>query len=426
MMRRRFLVAMGAGLASLAGSTRSFLGRATRAATPATSIHLAIAEGISDQSPEKLQRRFDLYRQLGFGVLRAGLGWWAFERSAGNWSEPAPEKQQFIAQAISGGFRLMFTAGVLDAPPAWFFEAHPDARLRDASGAYSKLLLSPWYPELYPTVAEKADRIFGYLAQSGVLKAIDFVIADLGFANQPIYPRLGPCQQATPWFYDDHARVAFAGAMRAKYVGVAQANRIWGTSYADWAEVQPPQPGEHPGHLWNDALLWYRDSKRAVLRWQVANFRRALDKYAPAGRRPNLIITVAGSHISSEEWNEVVQSGTPDCSISTMSDSEFPMDLAKETGCWLQYTGAGNAREVRYLRQYMQDHDITAPMWASNAGVERAAGNPDHLVEIILANGLYGLDYINSRFLFDPDGVTPNETFQKLAGACQRLRQALG
>jgi Beta-galactosidase len=423
MNRRRFLVAASTSL--LAGSP--MLLRASRAAAaPATSARLAIADGFPEQPSATLQRRFELYRQLGFGVLRGGIGWWGLERSAGDWSEPTADKQRFFALAISSGFRLMFTTGALDAPPAWFLEAHPEARILNADGDYSKSYISLWYPDLYPLLNEKTDKIFAYLAQSGVLKAIDFIVVDLGYRNQPIYPLLGPCPEATPWFYDDHARAAFAGAMRAKYSSVAGANRIWGTNFADWTEVRPPRPGEHPGPLWDDTLLWYRDRKRAVLRWQVANYRRVLENHAPAGSRPVLIVTVAGSHIPPEEWSQVAQSGTPDCSTTIMSDSEFPMDLAKETGCWLQYTGAENVREVRYLRQYMKDHDITEPMWASNAGVERAARNPDHLVDIILANGLYGLDYVSSRFLFDPDGVTPNETFARLAGACARLRQALG
>jgi Beta-galactosidase len=428
--RRRFLFAAGTGITALATGARPLLARAARAVAPsgATSVHLSLAEHspYRDDPVAKVQRRFALYRQLGFGILRTGIGWGGLERSEGNW-EASPALKHYFAQAISQGFRLKLGAATLNAPPAWFLEAHPDARFRDAGGAYSKSL-SIWYPGLYPLLAEKTDKVFGYFAQLGVLKAADFVLVDLGFAGQPTYPlrAVGHCQGSTPWFYDNHAQAAFQRAMNQKYVSVAHANQMWRTNFGNWAELRSPMPDTHPGPFWNDALEWYRDSKRRFIRWQVANYRRALDKHAPAGRRPILIIMVAGAHIRSPEWKKAVETGIPDCSLTIMSDSEFPMNLAKETGCWLQDTGVENVRELRYLRQYMQHHGIGVPMWGENAGAERVARNPNRLVNVILENGLYGLDYVDAHFLFESDGVTPNATFHAMADASRRLREALG
>jgi hypothetical protein len=106
-----------------------------------------------------------------------------------------------------------------------------------------------------------------------------------------------------------------------------------------------------------------------------------------------------------------------------MTDSEFLLDLAREYGCAVQCTGAENAPEVRYLRQYMIAHHIVTPLWAENAGVERVARNPERLANIIEDNHLYGLEYVNSSYLFEPDGITPNDTYLALSRTCARLRQ---
>lgn len=419
-MDRRIFIAGAAGLAAV-------LRR--RAAARATNAHLAIAEYdlYRTQPADKVKRRFDLYQQIGFGLLRSGIGWWGLEQSPGEWSAP-PALERYFSEVIRSGFRLKLLAGVLDAPPRWFVKAHPDSELRDAFGGHSGSL-SLWYPGLDALLAEKTDMVFAYLADSGLLKYTDFIFVDLGYAGQPTYPvriigKAG-CGEASPWFYDSHAEAAFRQAMRKKYSSVVHANRVWGTNFADWGAVRPPRPRQHPGTLWADALLWYRDSKRAVDRSLVDIYRRALDKHTSFGRRPSLIVMVAGSHIIQPEWSHAVDTGLPDCSIAIMSDSEFAITLAKETGCWLQYTGVENAPEVAYLRKYMTDHAVTEPMWGENAGVESVARRPARIVDVILANNLYGLDYVSSRFLFAPDGVTPNPTFHRLAQACRRLRRSL-
>ena len=370
----------------------------------------------------KVERRFAIYKQLGFGLLRTGIGWWGLERAEGQWNEPAALTRYFAA-AIRNGFRLKLGAVALNAPPAWFLEAHPDAQIRDASGAYSKSSLSLWYPGLRPLLAEKTDKVVAYLAQMGALAAADYLFVDLGYANQPTYPlrSIGNCRGATPWFYDANARNAFGRAMRDKYSTLAATNRAWGTNFATWSEVRPPQPGEHPGSLWNDALAWYRDSKRAVDSWQVENYRRAVERHTSAGHRPTLIVMVAGAHIRPGEWDEAVRLGIPDCSLVIMSDSEFPLKLARDASCWLQYTGAENGSEAHYLKAVMHANNINIPMWAENAGRKDVAMNPRHLVDVIMEEGLYGLDYVNSRYLFESDGTTPNENSSLLEEACSRL-----
>ena len=435
MNRRRtmFGAAAAIGAYALAGRLPAvWLGSAHAASPSRATPRLSMAEYVPyrQDAPEKIQRRFDLYTQLGFGTLRTNIAWRHLETSEGNWREPEYLKN-YIGQAIRNGFRLKIAPETLGGPPAWYLDAHPDARIRNATNEYSKNDLSLWYPDLRALLAEKTDRLFSHLVQLGVFQATDFLFVDLGPASEPIYPAAwtmgkSGCRGSTPWFYDSYAQAAFAQTMSAKYGSLAHANRAWGTNFSTWADVRTPLPGQYPGVLWDDALTWYRDSKRSFIRWQVANYQRAVNRYAPPGAHPHLIIFVSGRHIPPDEWRQAVTSAMPDCQLSIMSDSEFLMELAKETGCWLQYPAVENDDEAHYLRQYMKSHGITEPIWGENVGVEPVARDPDHLADVVLAEDFYGLDYVRSSLLFGADGVTPNETFAALARACQRLRRAWG
>jgi len=379
-------------------------------------------------SPQIIGRRFDLYKQLGFGTLRTEVAWRRLEAREGDWSPP-PYLDSYLSQAVNSGFRLKLTIETLGGPPGWFLKEHPDALIRNADGEFSNNDLSLWYPGLHALLAQKADQLFDYLAQRNLFGAIDWIFVDLGPASEPIYPAawtMGKtsCQGSTQWFYDSQAESQFATAMRAKYQSLAQTNRAWGTSFGDWTEVMLPRPGQKFSGLWNDALIWYRDSKRDFIRWQTANYQRALSSHVAAASAPNLIVMVPGRHISPQEWEQSVESATPDCRLATMTDTEFLLDFAKEAGCALQYTADENGDEVQYLRQYMRSHGNTQRLWGENVGVEGVARDPGHLADVVLANGLYGMDYIRSSRIFGPDHVTPNETFPALATACQRLLAA--
>ncbi len=379
---------------------------------------------------ENVQRRFDLYRQLGFGTLRASIAWRHLEVSQGVWSgEPA--LQPHLARAVSDGFRLKIAVETLGAPPGWFLDANPDAVIRNASQEGSQNDLSLWYPQLRKLIAEKTDKLFGRLADFGLFPHIDWMFADLGPASEPIYPAIWTqgkkgCRQATPWFYDANARRAFAQAMTAKYGSVDRANASWGTTFRDWSGVALPELGVPQAALWHDALIWYRDSKRDFIEWQVANYQRAIDRFAPAASRPALIIMVPGRHILPEQWQRAEQTGQPDCALTVMADTEYLLDLGKRMNCALQYTADENGDEVGYLRRYMQAHGNTQLLWGENVGVPGVGDHPNHIADVILENRLFGMDYVRSSNIFEADGITPNAVFGELATACGRLRQAWG
>jgi hypothetical protein len=404
--------------------------RAEPPAGPRQRLCMAEDAAFLRDPPAIIARRFDLYRAFGFGTLRAAIAWRRVEKSPGDWTGAA-YLEPYFAQAIAAGFRLKLGVETLGAPPGWFLRAHDDAAIRNAQGEISQNDLSLWYSGLHDVLSAKTARLFARLAEMRVLPAVDWIFADLGPASEPIYPAAwtqgkSACAEATPWFYGAYARADFVRAMQAKYRAPAALNAAWGTSFSDWSGIALPVPGAQTGAIWADALTWYRDSKRDLIRWQVRNYQAAIERYAQPGARPGLIIMVPGRHVRPEEWQAAVAAGVPSCSLAIMTDTEFLLDLARETGCALQYTADENGDEVAYLRQYMQARGNTQKLWGENVGTAPVAARPDHIVDVVLANRLYGMDYIRSSRIFEDDGVTPNAVAGAVARACRRVLSAWG
>ena len=421
-LTRRCLLAAG-----MAATLSPSVARARTGMNPRLSI--ADPPKFQWQAAEMIQRRFDLYRRIGIGTLRVGLAWWDQESADGNWHDAS--WLPYLKLAVRHGFRLKMGVSTLSSPPSWYMGRHPEARIINRAGVASPSDISYWYPGLHALMADKSEHLFGYLAQQELLDSVDYVLVDAGPAGEPIYPAnwtLAPRDAATPasfWFYDPDAQADFAPSMSARYGGALDlANRAWGTSFRSWRDVRIPEPGTRPGAMWNDVLTWYRDAKRRFVAWQTANYRTMLQHHA--GKvAPKLVLMVPGSHIPMAEWQAAVRQGDGDTGIKLMSESEFLIDLAAESGCWLQYTGVENAAEVAYLQSYMDVTGKRVPMWGENAGSAEVAADPQHIADVVKRHKLYGLEYINAGFLFDIKGVSENATFHKLAKANSFLAKRL-
>lgn len=229
--------------------------------------------------------------------------------------------------------------------------------------------------------------------------------------------------KASFWFYDADAQANFAPAMSTMYGGALDAaNRAWGTSFKAWGDVKIPEPGTRPGQMWNDVLTWYRDAKRRFVAWQVGNYQTLLRRYAGTAT-PKLVLMVPGSHIRPAEWLDAVRSGDGDYGVKIMSESEYLIDLAAQTGCWLQYTGVENGPEVAYLQSYMRSNGRQIPMWGENAGTPDVGHDPQRVADVINQNQLYGFEFINSSFVFDGAGAIQNSVFNKLVRAYSTFSQ---
>ncbi|MGO9990998.1 MAG: beta-galactosidase [Steroidobacteraceae bacterium] len=379
------------------------------------SLRRGVADPYPSSSPAEFQKRLDLYKQAGIGILRIDLGWRGHETPDGVWQDSTG--LPLLQLAKQNGFLFKGAFGGMSGPPAWFFEKHPDAQMVNSEGLKSFNVISYWYPDLHSLLEDKDDHVFAYISKQGLLNSIAYVIVPLGPAGEPLYPvpwtTTEPNKPIRFWFYDPHAQADFPRKMQAKYVTISAANKAWGTSFADWPSVKIPAPHSQPGPMWHDVLDWYRDSKRDFITWQVGHYQRLLAKYYPAGNAPRLLLLVPGNHIAPYEGQQAISTGDGNDSIKMMADSEFVLDLAHKVGAYAQYTGIPNMRELAYLEGYMRRQKYDVPLWGENAGNK---GDPQELDEEVLSNGLYGQEYIGSN-LVDIDHVSPTAQFASLSNA---------
>lgn len=389
---------------------------------------LSVADVNPRGSPEKRDARFEQYRRAGIGMLRVDEGEWrTLETAPDSWNV-APEIAGFVTAAQRFDFGLKIGIGAFQGPPTWFFKMHPDAQLVGQSGAPNEApltsanVISLWYPKLFDLLETKDDQIFAYLRDHHLLGAVRYIVVPGGPAGEPLYP--APWTTSDPngpprfWFYDQHAQASFSGAMRMRYGSIAAANSAWGSSFADWPSVKIPLPGQVRGRMWEDVLTWYRDSKRAFFRWQIAHYDRLRQKYWGSIDRPRLLVLVPGEHVRPSMWNEAVRTGGGESCVRAMCDSEFLLDTAASYGAWAQYTGLPAMAELEYLQSYIRAHRYPIELWGENVG---NVGVPRELAAEVLGNGLYGQEYVGSN-LFANDQVTPLPKFTELAAAYSQLR----
>lgn len=394
------------------------LGLLPAAARPQPIICVTDPAGWYRDSPEKIDRRFTLYRSIGVEMLRVEIDWRSCEPEAGKWD--AGYIKAYLQLARKHGFRLKMIIGDMMAPPRWFLDATPASRIIDETGKFSTNTMSYWYPGLMPLLAQKQKQLIASLREMGVLDLVDYVVPTFGPAGEPLYPvpwTLGMDVPQTYWCYSDEAQSSFRDAMKRRHRTAAAADRAWGTRFGDWQQVRVLQPGERPGAYWADVLTWYRDTKRVFLRKQIANLKRQV------GARTRLLMYIPGTAYTPGQWDEAVATARGSDPIMMMADSFDLIDAAASTGCQLQYTGCENEPEVARLAAYLTEKGYSAiPLWGENAGVLGAARDPQHLADVILKHQLAGIDYTHAHFLFEPDGVTPNDVFPRFAAAIKRIK----
>lgn len=389
--------------------------------------------GISDDpsypygSAAAIAQRLQLYKALGVTVIPIECGWSDSETSPGVWRNPT--WLPYMQAAIAAGFTIDLTLETISAPPDWFFAANPGAHLVDQTGQVGTHALSYWWPGLASLMQEKTEAVLALLSHAGVLGSVRTVGVSMGTATEPLYPAqwtLGDgAAPPTMWYYDGNARADFPAQMQAQYRSLPALNAAWGTGYTQWSQVRLPDPGTVHGAEWSDVLTWYRNAKRKFITAQVTDTMRLLRQYAPAGHVPQISIAIPGDHIPAAEWSAAVASGSgSDQTIVIMTDSEFLLDLASRTGAVTHFTGMPDTEELQYLQQYIASHNYRISLMGDTAGFLSVAQDPVGLANQAFYDGLAGYGLVNSSFLLDADGVTPNALYYATQAADQALLAA--
>ncbi len=373
---------------------------------------------------DAIQRRFQVYRETGFDMLRIeGLDTSIQDE---NGKMIGLHDLPYLRLARESGFRLKANVDAFIQPP-WYFRAHPQSLFINEDGVAASGVPSFWDPGTRGRAEELTRVIFAYMAEHHLFDQVDYIAPDFGPASEPIYPAAwtqeGAAKKAGEsfWFYAPGAQADFVRTMTARYETLAAANTAWRTAFRDWREVSIPKPGQMPGPFWNDVLLWYRDSKRSFIEWQIHNFRAQLARY-PQARTIKLLIYVPGTHYTAAEWDQAVMTGSGSSSIRLMCDPEFLLETAAREGCVLQYTGCENVAEVRYLFAYMKSRKIFVPMIGENAG--QFSVEPERIAEAVADTELAGLDYTHTDVAFEADTYTPSQWLPRIKKALRKVTDA--
>lgn len=392
------------------------------------SLGMGVSDSYTDQPPENIRRRFDLYKSMGIRTIRSGkMGWASLTDDQGNWKKAASPYYDLMREY---GFRLKLIAATIMGPPAWFVERHPDSRLVDENGRFSRNTISYWFPGAAAYTTAAADKVLERMKEAGYLDMVDALVVDFGPAGEPLYPPDWtqipngldvPSGPEVFWCYDEHARADFPRAMKEKYEDIGSLNAAWGTGYASFDELEVPKPRTVKGTQWEDVLIWYRDAKRSFMEQQIIGFKKAIDKHS--GGRIAPLLYIPGSDVTDEQWAEAVRTGDGAGNVRIMCDSRFIMDMGKKYDCILQYTGFENEPETKKLRAYLDAHGMRdIPFIGENAGQYECARDPENLVRIIKENRMIGIDYTHTRHLFKTDTLSKSAIYPKFERAMEELR----
>ena len=353
---------------------------------------------ITETDEDRIRKRFALYEDLGVDMLRltiyAGHGWCS---------------EAYLNALRDAPFRLKI---ILDNMPQ-----EPEFHTTDEHGRTAASGLNYWHPELRIRADEMTQVIFERLKASGLEDRVDFVIPAMGMAGEPLYPHPWTTGFDDPsfWCYGEHAQADFRESMKAKYDTIEDADAAWGSDFADWDAVHVLPPGTLPGTYWEDVLVWYRDTKRDYVEWNITNTQRYTDK--------TVLLYVPGVHFSEDDWQEAIDTGRGNVWITIMTDHEFLVDQAAKHGCWVQYTGLGPDGDADRVAAYIQEKGYDkVGVWGENPGVPQAVTDPVALARMVVDLGLHGLDLTFSSFLFEDDGITPNHLWPAMGEGFQLIR----
>lgn len=379
-------------------------------------------------SSEMIRHRYGIYKELGCEMVRIHTQWSGFEKEEGAWDDAAFDS--LLNEVKRSGFKIKLIAGTLMAPPEWFLEQHPDARMIDQFGQYSRNTISYWYPGLADVLETKLRRILQTLEKKDMLHQVEYILVDLGPAGEGIYPA-NWTMDSTPGHeirtgeafscYSNLAQQDFRHQMTTKYTSIDQANKAWGTALASWDEVNVPMPGTAKGKLWEDVLNWYRDTKRKAFRIQIENVTNRINEF---NLQAKPLLYLPGSSMVKEDIDDAVQTGGGNDSVRLMIDNEYLMQLGNSYGCIMQNTGFENWPEVKRMKQRMKRDGVDyTTVWGENAGTPRGAGDPIYLAKIVIEENLWGMDYTHTRFIFEDDFMTPNSRAVQLKEAVRLIRE---
>lgn len=242
---------------------------------------------------EEWANDFTEMRKAGLNVIRFGIG---FPGRRGPRLRYWEDYDYIIELAEKNGIGVLLSLGTTSVPRS-FFEKYPDIRFIDIDGQFFPRNIDDltWPQACFNHPGYRSEIVQLYEMVIGRYKGSK-AIHSWTVQNEPCNPWGG-----TGCFCKNTVAV-FQGWLKERYKGnLDEVNRLWGTRFASWEDVQPPRKWPREGGnatAWMDWMAFGEWNVTDFVRWQAENVRR-LDPSRPVGANTMggmlLPITVAQS-----------------------------------------------------------------------------------------------------------------------------------
>lgn len=216
-------------------------------------------------------------RKIGFNTLRLGMG---FPGRRGPRIKSWEDIDEVLDLAHKNGLKVLFTLGTIVLPKE-FFARYPDIRFIDIDGQpFPRNIEDLTWPQACFNHPGYRNEVIDFV-EAAVKRYRDHpAILAWTVHNEPCNPWGGTgC-------YCQHTIRVFRGWLEGRYDGnLEEVNRLWGTSYSAWDEVQPPRQWPHQGGnacAWMDWMTFGEWNVTDFVRWE-ADLVRRLDPQHPVG-----------------------------------------------------------------------------------------------------------------------------------------------
>lgn len=226
----------------------------------------------NDASPEDAA----VFHALSVSSVESYVDWAGVEPERGRWEWSKWDAQVAVLEKAGLKWVPFLIAGPAYATPRWFQDGRESRFFRCLEHGKESRVQSLFNPALRPQVERFVAAFADRYRDRGVIESL--LLGITGIYGESLYPA-GPeggwttrltgdyHNHAGWWAGDAFAAAAFRDALRARYAGIGDLNRAWGTAHASFEPVEPFLPARAPNDRARaDLAEWYQG---AMTDWSV-------------------------------------------------------------------------------------------------------------------------------------------------------------
>lgn len=220
----------------------------------------------NDASPEDAS----MFRALSVSSVESYVDWAGAEPAPDRWDWSKWDAQVAVLEKAGLKWVPFLIAGPAYATPRWFQDGQESRFFRCLEHGMESRVQSLFNPALRPQIERFVASFAARYRDRGVIESL--LLGITGIYGESIYPA-GPeggwttrltgdyHNHAGWWAGDPFAAAAFRDVLRARYPGIGDLNRAWGTTHVSLDAVEPFLPARAPNDRARaDFAEWYQQS----------------------------------------------------------------------------------------------------------------------------------------------------------------------